>query len=612
MAEKQITVADIIAKRKELWKAYLDGEKPNQDEEFIGAAIRKILSTDSLRAEIMERPYLLIESVFTVVDKKKKTVPFFLNTVQSDFIAQYEEHGKTKPYFILKGRQQGFTTVITAIQLSYALVQKNFSGFTLANVEDNTMSIFNDKARVVYDRLPAELKPHEKFNSKKELFFDTLNSSWRIATATKDVGRSKTLNFIHYSEVAFFGVSLGDLQSSIGEAATADCFIVYETTANGFNEAKDLWDSGSCINLFYEWWKTPEYVTDDFSYLETNDKWLKERINLLYKLGLNKNQVAWYAKKYNGYLDKQKIKQEYPITPDEAFISSGECVFDKEQVANRLIEVRNLQPVKKGYFKYRRVTEIVKNSNGEEIDEHIKLEDIEFVIDEINGYISIHEEPQVKRQNGTITHQAPYSLGGDTSGSGSDYNTGKVISNMTQKTVATLRKQVMDDDLYAEQMYCLGKYFNWALIGIEVNFSIQATKYLAQRLHYPKLYMREKISTISKERLTEYGFATTPKTRPVILSDLVALVREDVSIESDEATLREMLTFIKVEVSPNHFRQEAQVGYHDDLIMALAIAHYISEQQTSSWIEVVSNKTNFIKENFNMQSAGNNSDFMSW
>lgn len=183
---------------------------------------------------------------------------------------------------------------------------------------------------------------------------------------------------------------------------------------------------------------------------------------------------------------------------------------------------------------------------------------------------------------------------------------------MTQKTVATLRKQVMDDDLYAEQMYCLGKYFNWALIGIEVNFSIQATKYLAQRLHYPKLYMREKISTISKERMTEYGFATTPKTRPVILSDLVALVREDVSIESDEATLREMLTFIKVEVSPNHFRQEAQVGYHDDLIMALAIAHYISEQQTSSWIEVVSNKTNFIKENFNMQSAGNNSDFMSW
>lgn len=182
---------------------------------------------------------------------------------------------------------------------------------------------------------------------RRNCFFDTLNSSWRIATATKDVGRSKTLNFIHYSEVAFFGVSLGDLQSSIGEAATADCFIVYETTANGFNEAKDLWDSGSCINLFYEWWKTPEYVTDDFSYLETNDKWLKERINLLYKLGLNKNQVAWYAKKYNGYLDKQKIKQEYPITPDEAFISSGECVFDKEQVANRLIEVRNLQPVKR-------------------------------------------------------------------------------------------------------------------------------------------------------------------------------------------------------------------------------------------------------------------------
>ena len=251
-----LTIHDIVDKRKRLWRAYLDGKQPNQDEEYINNAARWILESPSIMAEVREKPYLLIEAVLTVVDKGKKTVPFFLNEVQKDFIRQMEKHGKGRPYAILKGRQQGFTTLITAIQLCNAIVSRNFSGFTLANADDNTKSIFNDKARVVYDRLPDILKPHEKFNSKKELFFDKLNSSWRIATATRDVGRSKTLNFIHYSEVAFFEVSLSDLQSSIGETATADCFSVYETTANGYNEFKDLWDKGSCINLFYEWWRT--------------------------------------------------------------------------------------------------------------------------------------------------------------------------------------------------------------------------------------------------------------------------------------------------------------------------------------------------------------------
>lgn len=609
-----ITIADIVAKRKALWEDYLSGKKPNQDEEFINAAAKTILEGDSLRAEVQERPYLLIEAVFTVVDKNKKTVPFFLNEVQTDFIHQIEAYGKGRPYFILKGRQQGFTTVITAIQLSYAIVQKNFSGFTLANADDNTKSIFNDKARVVYDRLPDILKPHEKFNSKKELFFDKLNSSWRIATATREVGRSKTLNFIHYSEVAFFEVSLADLQSSIGETATADCFAFYETTANGFNEAKDLWDNESCINLFYEWWRTKEYSSTDYSFLEKNkeDKWLQERITLLKKFGLTKEQITWYAKKYDSYLDKQKIKQEYPITPEEAFISSGECVFDKEKVANQLASIRKLQAVKKGYFKYDRTTEIIKDSSGKEVDERVVIKNIEFEVDDKNGYITIHEEPQVRRSNGVITHKAPYTIGGDTSGMGTDYNTAKVISNLTEKSVATLRKQSMDDDLYAEQLYCLGVYYNEALIGVEINFSIQAMKYLAARLHYPNLYMREKIDAISNTKIKEYGFRTTSITRPVIISDLVALVREDVSIEEDAVTLKEMLTFIKVEASPNHFRAEAQVGYHDDLVMALAIAHFISSQQTSSWIEVKSEKTNFLEENFNLEGGGNNSDFMSW
>ena len=66
-------IQDIINKRKQLWNDYVEGRKPNQDEQFVLAAAKKILSDDNLRKEIQAKPYLLIECVFTVVDKNKKT-----------------------------------------------------------------------------------------------------------------------------------------------------------------------------------------------------------------------------------------------------------------------------------------------------------------------------------------------------------------------------------------------------------------------------------------------------------------------------------------------------------------------------------------------------------
>lgn len=597
------TVADIIAKRKQRWEERGDLDF---DRELVRASVIKILSEEPLVKEIQAKPYLLIEVAFYIVDKKKKTVPFFLNEVQRDFISKYEEWGTKKPYFILKGRQQGFTSLITAMQLCYAIVQKNFSGFTLADSSDNTLAIFNDKARVVYARLPEELKPTERFNSRNELFFDKLNSSWRIATATDQVGRSRTLNFVHFSEVAFYECSLANLQKSIGEAMTEDAFRVYETTANGFNEAKDLWDSGTCYNLFYEWWRTSEYRSTEYQYLETKDPWLLERIEVLKEKGLDKEQITWYCKKYDSYLDKNTIKQEYPITPTEAFVSSGDCVFDKEALNNQLARVSTLQAVKTGYFKYDKTPIPIKDSEGKVADFEWRLENIEFV-ESRDGYITIHEEPRVKKdKDKVVVAKCPYALGGDTAGSGLDYFTGKVIDNLTGRTVATLRKQLIDEDLYAEQMLCLGMYYNEALIGIETNYSRYPTRVL-QKYGYTNLYMRERLDKISDSVEMIPGFETTTKTKPIIIGELVELMRNDPTIEVDVETLKEMTTFVKKE----NGKMEALDGAHDDLVMAKAIAHFISSQQSKQWIGVSPPEDDFIEENFTSDEESNG-EFMNW
>lgn len=599
-----ITIQDIIDKRKKRWEERHDIEF---DKVLVRASVVKILQTPSLRDEIVARPYLLIPIAFYIVDKKRNTVPFFFNEVQEDFIKKLETLGTNKPFFVLKGRQQGFTSVITAIQLSFAIVRKNFSGFTMADRTDNTMAIFNDKARVVYDRLPEELKPSEKFNSRNEMFFDKLNSSWRIATATDQVGRSRTLNFVHFSEVAFYECNLSDLQAGIGEAITAGAIQVYETTANGFNQAKDLWDSESCHNLFYEWWRSPEYRSTEYEYLETQDPWLIERKKVLEAKGCDKEQITWYCKKYDSYLDKNTIKQEYPITPTEAFVSSGDCVFDKEAINNQIARCVSLQAPRRGYFTYKKEAIPIPNSEGVMVDVEWKIKDIEFV-ESRDGYIFLHEEPRVKVKDGEITHKAPYSLGGDTAGTGKDYFTGKVICNLDDKTVATLHKQYIDEDLYAEQMYCLGKYYHDALIGIEINYSRQPTRILQKKYNYPNLYMRERLDGASDRSVMDYGFETTSRTKPIIIGELVELMRNNPYIEEDIPTLKEMTTFVKKE----NGKLEAIDGCHDDLVMAKAIAHFISKKQTRTWIEVIPTDNEFISDNFNLGEAGGNEGFMSW
>lgn len=225
----------------------------------------------------------------------------------------------------------------------------------------------------------------------------------------------------------------------------------------------------------------------------------------------------------------------------------GKTIFDKMKVSGRISD--NPQPIKIGRFEY-------------DYDE-VRISGIRWV-DDRDGYIRIYQEPKP---------YYPYVIGGDTAGDGSDYFTGQVLDNTTGAQAATLRN-LFDEDLYARQMYCLGMYYNIALIGIEANFSTHPIKEL-ERLRYPKMYVRAREDTYTGGIVNAFGFKTTQTTRPLIISELVTVVRDHPELINDMETLDEMLTFVRNEKG----RPEAQRGAHDDLIMGLAIAHYIRPQQ---------------------------------
>lgn len=578
----------LIAKRKEKWNEL---NSIDYDKQFRSAVAKELLTDRALLEEVKANPEKLIELVFIVVDKNQKTMPFFLNDVQHDFIdtlnraiIDFNEGRITDiSLLVLKGRQQGFTTLVTAYQLSCSILNRNFQGYTLADKSDNAEAIFQNKAKFPYGQLPEILKPTEKFNNRKQLLFEKINSSWAVDTATKDVGRSRTVNFFHGSECAFWKDGISPIQGALGEAFTKNCIKIYESTANGYNDYQKMWDSGVHINCFYEWWRTKEYyisfgnedIKREFLHnVDTKKGWIWDRLRWLRdEKNLSSEQLYWYWNKYDKYLDKDLIKQEYPCTPREAFLLSGKNVFDTAIILDRLARIS--KPIKTGYFIY--------DYDG------LTISNIHWVNDK-SGYIKLYQVPNTP----AFTQ---YCIGGDTAGEGSDYFTGHVLDAKTGIQVAVLRHQ-FDADQYTRQMYCLGKYYKDALIGIEANFDSYPIMEL-QRLGYIKQYAREAVDTYTGKTEKRFGFKTTSLTRPTIISRLIEIVREHCDTICDKETLEELLTIVRNEKG----RIEAPEGGHDDMMMGLAIAHHIRDQVVFAEEPIIVNpRTSFnVEKHFQSQ-----------
>ena len=226
----------------------------------------------------------------------------------------------------------------------------------------------------------------------------------------------------------------------------------------------------------------------------------------------------------------------------------GKTVFDARAIQKRLETIT--KPLKVGYFEY--------DYDG------LQINNIKWVNDR-GGYIKIYQVPDVPAMT-------QYCISGDTAGEGSDFFSADVLDARTGQQVATLYHQ-FDADQFTRQMYCLGKYYKDALIGIEANFDSFPIKEL-QRLGYLKQYVREAQDTYTGKTEKRFGFKTTSLTRSPIISKLIAIVREHCETICDQGTLEELLTIIRNEKG----RIEAPQGGHDDRMMSLAIAHHIREQ----------------------------------
>lgn len=255
-----------------------------------------------------------IEDNLSIVNKDGQLVPFKLNAIQDRYLTQDTSNKKD---ILLKARQQGFSSLILAMFTADFLLKENVYNVVVADNTDNAQGLLK-RVKDYLRCIDPDIEKALKYNSKYELYLEKFNNTYQIGTAENiNFGRSKTITNLHMSEAAFYP-HLTEILSGAMQAVVPTGRAIIETTANGFNEFKDLWDrtvlgETSFKALFY---KASDFYSPEF--LENKKRELGERM----------------------------FKQEYPNDAIEAFITSGTCYFDTDSLEHYLQNVKT--PMKEG------------------------------------------------------------------------------------------------------------------------------------------------------------------------------------------------------------------------------------------------------------------------
>ena len=517
-----------------------------------------------------------MKNMLKIRNKDSKLVNFIPNSAQLKFnkiIDEDTKNGKPKRYIILKARQLGMSTFTEGYIYHDTSTREYVNSLIIAHEEKATMNLFS-MSKLFYDESPMVIRPLKKYSNGKELVFENpttndeekmlnpgLRSKITIATAgTSDTGRSGTYHNIHVSEIAFFPNAKNTMTALMQCVPNSpNTFVCLESTANGVGGYfYDMWNDAvegknDFTPIFFPWFETDEYSmnfpdeetkqafieeiesmlpTSDGKMVHTDEWFLKEQFNLTYE------QLYWrkwcIANNCGGDLDM--FKQEYPSTPEEAFVASGRPRFDLKAVKE--YEMNCQLPKYTG--------ELIKSGKEFKFFEHEK------------GNLKIWFMPEPNKS---------YCVGVDVAEGleTGDYSVATVMDD--ELTVVAKWRGHMDPDLFGDELIKLCNFYNEAYLAVENNnHGLTTLKSVANQeyynLFYTKSYDRFN-DTISKK----LGWSTNRRTKPLAIDRLAEYIREKYIGMWDIDIVQELYSYVIDEKGATN----AQEGKHDDCVMSLAI-----------------------------------------
>lgn len=291
------------------------------------------LSETEARARLGSDLSFYSRNCLKIRSKAGSVQPFVFNRAQEHIHALLErqkaETGKVRA-LILKGRQQGCSTYVGARFYHESTWRTGIRTFILTHEDQATQNLFEMVNRY-HEHCPVAVRPSTGAANAKELFFDKLDSGYKVGTAgTKAVGRSSTIQLFHGSEAAFWPHADSHAAGVLQAVPDADgTEVILESTANGIgNLFHQKWRDaesgiGEFIAIFVPWFWQEEYRKDlDIDYTAEEREYAS-----LYDLDMA--QMAWRRNKISELKDANLFKQEYPATAAEAFQMSGHDSYIK-------------------------------------------------------------------------------------------------------------------------------------------------------------------------------------------------------------------------------------------------------------------------------------------
>jgi hypothetical protein len=353
--------------------------------------------------------------------------------------------------------------------------------------------------------------------------------------------RGETITAAHLSEAAWWPPH----SAEANHAGLMDAIpnipgtlVFEESTANSFNQFHGHWEA-ACRGeslfepIFLSWLLADEYVAPvapDFERTPDEEK-------LVERYGMTDGQLMFRRLKI-AEKGLALFQQEFPLCADEAFMTSGHPVFHPE----RLLDMLHAAP--------KPIAQKTLDLDGEWVDSPVG---------ELLCYLP--HDPA-----GT------YYIGADVGfGVRKDYSVAQILDGQ-KRQAAIWRSNRVNSDRFGSILAALGRYFNDAHIIAERNGPGILTNRVLHKDHaYPWVYQETVYDKITDTETLAVGFLTTEKSKSLIVGELQAAIRcRDIEIY-DEATLKELQSFIQTETG----RLEAEKGKNDDCVMSLALANHV-------------------------------------
>lgn len=514
---------------------------------------------------------------YKITDKKSNILTFKRNRAQEHFYKN-----KANRNIILKARQLGFTTFSVIDMLDDTLFTPNFRSLLISYDADSALDIFDNKVMLAWYNFPwREMYTidTERANQLQVDFGQDHDGNRRFSSmSVKHSGRSGTYNRAHISEFAKicarYPERAREIITGTIPAVPINGQLDIESTAEGEQGAFStmFWEAYNRPSNqekrptefkahFYNWqWDDAEIATvqvneslpEEFRLYQQkhNEKHVQDPEKFEF---MTDQMISYYYDRFLS-LDRSwnRLRQEFPTTPEEAFIASGEKFFSMEKIEGLKRHARN-PAVIEGDWKYWKP----------KVSNHV------------------------------------YAIGADVSaGVGRDSSTA-VIMDFTPKipeVVATFASNKIAPDLFAHELKSAGLRYGTCLIAPENNNHGHATlNELKHIYNVDQIYKEVRTNKIDDKETEILGWDTNPSSKPHMMYQIRTAVNDDL-IEIPDVQLLTEMRFMDTD-QLTVMRDDPEATKHFDLVIALAIAYQMKTNltqnyQTISTLSTASNSSN--------------------